>query len=97
MTSMTFGEFETQALARGFDAAAVRHWEPGTVVETHSHPFDASALMVEGEMWLTVGGDTRHLRAGDTFELAHRVAHAERYGAEGATFWVARRTVGEPG
>lgn len=27
----------------------------------------------------------------DRFELATDVAHAERYGAEGATYWVARR------
>jgi hypothetical protein len=97
MTSMTFGEFEAQALARGFDAVLERHWEPGTVLETHTHPFDASALVVGGEMWLTVGGGTRHLRAGDTFELDHGVAHAERYGVQGATYWVARRNAGGAG
>ena len=42
-------------------------------------------------MWLSVGADTRHLRPGDTFELGFEVPHAERYGAEGATYWVARR------
>jgi hypothetical protein len=42
-------------------------------------------------MWLTVGEDTRHLLAGDTFTLDREVPHAERYGTEGATFWVARR------
>ena len=34
---------------------------------------------------------TRHLLAGDTFELDAHVPHAERYGAEGAAYWVARR------
>jgi quercetin dioxygenase-like cupin family protein len=97
MTSMTFGEVEAQALAQGFDAVLERCWEPGMVLETHTHAFDASALVVDGEMCLTVGGDTRHLRAGDTFELDHGVAHAERYGAEGATYWVARRNASEPG
>jgi len=33
---------------------------------------------------------TQHLRAGDRFELDHGVPHAERYGDEGATYWVAR-------
>ena len=68
-----------------------RRWDAGVVVATHSHPFDASARVVQGEMWLTVGGHTQHLRAGDTFELARGIAHDERYGIEGATYWVARR------
>ena len=42
-------------------------------------------------MWLTCAGATRHLRPGDTFELAHAAEHAERYGPEGATYWAARR------
>ena len=43
-------------------------------------------------MWLTTGGETRHLKEGDEFALAQGVSHAERYGPEGATDWVARRT-----
>nr|WP_316640578.1 hypothetical protein [uncultured Roseateles sp.] len=34
---------------------------------------------------------TRHLRAGDRFELDAEVPHDERYGIEGAMYWVARR------
>ena len=68
-----------------------RRWPPLTVLGTHQHPFAAKALVVYGEMWLTAGAATQHLRAGDTFELAAGVTHDERYGAEGATYWVARR------
>jgi len=49
------------------------------------------ALVVQGEMWLTVGDDVRHLKQGDEFTLAHEAPHAERYGPEGATYWAARR------
>ena len=87
----TFPEFERNALARGFHEVLVREWQPGQVVDTHAHPFAADALVVDGEMWLTVGTDTRHLRAGDTFVLAQGEPHAERYGPVGATYWVARR------
>lgn len=92
MNPVTFAEFEAEALAQGFDAVLERRWEPGTVLETHTHPFDAKALVVRGEMWLTVGNDTRHLKAGDTFALDRDVPHAERYGGDGATYWVARRS-----
>jgi len=46
-------------------------------------------------MWLTHDGRTLHLRAGDRFELARAVPHAERYGPEGATYWAARRHAGD--
>ena len=94
MTPMTFQAFEAAALARGFDEVLERKWQPHAVLDAHAHPFDADALVVQGEMWLTVNDVARHLRSGDTFNLDAHIVHAERYGAEGATYWVARRNVG---
>lgn len=88
---MDIQEFTRTMTAAGFDQVLERVWQPGTRVPDHSHPFHARALMVAGELWLTVDGQTRHLRAGDTFDLPPGSPHAERYGPEGATFWVARR------
>jgi mannose-6-phosphate isomerase-like protein (cupin superfamily) len=87
----TYAEFEANARAAGFDEVLERRWAPGTVVATHTHPFAVDALVVEGEFWLTCGGQTRHLRAGDRFALEREVPHEERYGSEGAVFWAARR------
>jgi hypothetical protein len=87
-----FAAFEAQARAAGADEVLVRDWAPGQVVDTHSHPFDADALVVRGEMWLSDAAGERHLGAGDTFRLAAGTPHAERYGPTGATYWVARRT-----
>ena len=86
----TFETFTAEQRALGCDEVIERSWKPGTVIETHTHPFSVRALVVQGEMWLTLGENTQHLRAGDRFELASDVPHAERYGAEGATYWVAR-------
>jgi quercetin dioxygenase-like cupin family protein len=88
----TFSAFEVDARARGFDAVLVREWPPAAVLDTHTHAFAVDALVVRGEMWLSVGGDTRHLQVGDRFTLERDVPHAERYGSEGATYWVARRS-----
>lgn len=93
-TPTTFQAFQADALGLGFDAVLERHWAPDTVVDAHTHPFTAHALVAEGEMWLTVGGATRHLLPGDTFDLAPQELHSERYGREGATYWVARRNAG---
>lgn len=89
--SESFTEFESRKKANGFNEVLERHWEPGQVVGMHSHPFDASAVVVKGEMWLMVGDATQHIAQGGTFELARNTPHSERYGSEGATYWVARR------
>lgn len=83
--------FDAEALAQGYEQVLDRVWAPLTVVETHTHPFAAKAVVTQGEMWLTVGDETRHLRPGDGFELAREVPHSERYGPAGATYRVARR------
>ncbi len=90
--TMRFEEFEAAARAQGFDEVLERRWAPGTAIDVHEHPFTLRAVVVEGEMWLTSGGETRHLNPGDEFALEQGVPHAERYGPEGATYWVARRT-----
>jgi hypothetical protein len=88
----SFADFEVQARAAGFDTVLERSWPANTVLETHTHDFAVEALVTAGEMWLSHGGSTQHLRPGDRFALDARVAHDERYGPQGATYWVARRS-----
>ena len=88
----SFSEFESSAKAQGYDQVLERKWEPGQVVPTHSHPFDARAVVVQGEMWLMVGDATQHIQPGGTFQLERNTPHSERYGSEGAIFWVARKS-----
>jgi quercetin dioxygenase-like cupin family protein len=91
MGTPTFPEFEAKARAQGCDEVVERTWAPSTVIDTHTHPFAVRALVVAGEMWHTVGDDVRHHLPGDEFTLEREVPHAERYGADGATYWVGRR------
>ena len=86
----TIESFTTQAMDEGFDEILVREWAPNLVIDTHTHAFAVSARVVRGEFWLTVDGKTRHIAAGEGFRLARDVPHGERYGAQGATVWVAR-------
>jgi hypothetical protein len=91
-SAFTFEAFGASARSQGFDEILERRWKPDTVLDTHTHGFAVKALVVQGEMWLTVGERTQHLLPGDTFALERDVAHAERYGNDGATYWVARRS-----
>ena len=85
-----FSEFEAAERAIGCSEVMSRSWDADSEQPEHTHPFHARALIVEGEMWLTVAGATRHLRPGDRFDLASGTPHSERYGPAGATYWVAR-------
>ncbi len=91
MSAASVRQFEAKPRAQGFDEVIERPWAADAQVGTHSHPFDVSGLVLQGEFWLTVADQTRHLRADDNFELARDVPHQERYGANGARVLVARR------
>ena len=93
-TTLHLDQFRALMQAAGYGEVIERHWAPGTVLDTHTHPFEANAIVVQGQMWLAeVGGAERCLSAGDTFHLAAHVPHTERYcPTEGATYWVARRS-----
>lgn len=91
MSAFTFEAFSASARAQGFDEIVERQWKPDITVDTHRHAFAVKALVVQGEMWLSIGDATRHLLPGDTFELERDEAHAERYGRDGAIYWAARR------
>ena len=88
----TLDQFRSTMLADGYDEVLERLWAAGTVVDTHTHPFEANAIVVKGEMWLGENGVERCLLPGNRFHLQAHVPHTERYGAEGATYWVARRS-----
>ena len=89
--TVTFESFRQQALAKGFDEVLERVWAPDTVLETHTHPFSVWARVCAGQFWLSTGSQKRYLTPGDEFTLPAGEPHAEHYGPEGATFWVARK------
>ena len=91
MNEPTFQQFEATARAHGFDQVLELNRAADTLLDSHSHPFSVSARVVEGSFWFTVGEQTRLLQAGDSFELDADVPHSERFGAQGARYWVARR------
>ena len=40
--------YRARVLEAGANEVIERRWSPGQVVETHTHPFDADALMAAG-------------------------------------------------
>jgi hypothetical protein len=50
MIPMEFEAFADRMKKLGFDQVVERVWKPLTTVEEHTQPFDANALVVQGEM-----------------------------------------------
>ena len=65
------------------------NYEPGFGVDNHAHPHTEQVMIVsEGELELTVEGETRILRAGDWAVIGKGIEHAVRT-ENGAQFWEA--------
>ncbi|TVR74295.1 MAG: cupin domain-containing protein [Spirochaetaceae bacterium] len=50
----------------------------GTALPEHSHPHEQIALVVEGELELTIGGDLHVLRSGDAAVIPGGTPHSAR-------------------
>lgn len=74
----------------GFPEPVMVTREAGEMDE-HAHPFEAKALIIAGEIHLSVGGEERRYGVGDVFHLAASERHAERYGPEGVRYLVGRK------
>jgi quercetin dioxygenase-like cupin family protein len=84
-------EFTAQAMDDGFDEVVQKEWAPDLVIDQHTHCFDVRVQVSRGEVNLSLATGTQKIEAGHSFYLARNTEHAEHYGPEGATFWVARK------
>jgi quercetin dioxygenase-like cupin family protein len=49
------------------------------------------ALVLDGDVTLTTGGESRTYRPGEVFEMAAGCEHSERHGPQGTKYLVGRR------
>jgi quercetin dioxygenase-like cupin family protein len=83
--------FEERLKAERYPDIRTNELPPNRRHPEHSHPFDVLALVLEGEISLTVEGRTRTYRAGDEFAMKAGCPHAEDIGPAGVRYLVGRR------
>ncbi len=83
-------QFESALRRDGFDVER-RSMPPLALVAEHAHPFDVRALVLNGEITLTVEGVEYAYREGDIFVLPAGHRHAEAVGPAGVDYLVGRR------
>lgn len=61
--------------------------DPNAEVPAHQHPEEQVTIVVRGEITMTIGGETRLYKVGDSCLIPSDVAHGVVAGAEGATMF----------
>ena len=80
------------ALARdGFAEVAERTLPAGQTAPEHAHPFGVRALVLAGDITLTVDGQATTYRPGDVFTMAPNCPHVEAVGPEGVRYIAGRQ------
>jgi len=84
-------EFEALLQQEGYAAPVVVEREPGGMLAPHAHPFEAKALVLDGELRMRVGDGERVYRSGDLFHLPAHTLHTEWFGPNGLRYLVGRK------
>lgn len=86
-------QFTARLQAEGYPEIRINELEPDRRNAEHQHPFDVLALVLEGEITLTVEGRARTYRAGEEFSMQAGCRHVEDIGPQGVKYLVGRRPV----
>jgi len=84
-------EFTAQAMEDGFEEILQKEWDPNIALDMHTHPYDVRVQVASGQVRLSLADGAQTYQAGQGFYLARNTEHAEKYGPDGAHFWVARK------
>lgn len=88
---MDANAFEARLKREGFPEIRTNQLPARCHNAEHTHPFDVLALVLEGEITLTIAGAAHTYRAGDEFSMQAGCAHVEDVGAQGVRYLVGRR------
>ena len=88
---MERAQFEQDLRALGYELSTVTRAAHGRL-DLHTHPFEARALILAGEIRIQCAGQEEKLyRPGEVFHLAHEEPHSESYGPGGVSYLVGRK------
>ncbi len=88
---MTPDTFREQMRNEGFVEFVTIERDPLGALDDHAHAPVTKALVLDGEIFITIDGVERRYPAGTIFGLDANQPHSERYGSVGVTYLVARK------
>ena len=68
-------------------------WEDGPYAfySTHTHPVETAHIILDGEMTLTIGNESRTYRAGERCDVAAGAQHTAKMGLQGCRYLVGEK------
>jgi quercetin dioxygenase-like cupin family protein len=88
---MEHQEFIDTLRAEGYAEPVLVEREANGQIDDHAHPFEAKALILQGEIRIHAGGEIKIYRPGDVFHLRRDEPHRESYGPDGVSYLSGRR------
>jgi len=88
---MNADSFQKTTTAQGFSEPVLVERQANGFMDVHSHPFEAQALILEGQIEIGLEHTNQIYRAGDVFHLLTDQPHWERYGPQGVVYLSARK------
>jgi quercetin dioxygenase-like cupin family protein len=84
-------ELERQLHAEGFKRTYVWQDAPHTHYPAHTHPTLTAHIILDGQMTLTVAGESKTYRAGERCDVAAGTVHAARMGSQGCRYLIGEK------
>ncbi|MBN3754969.1 cupin [Paraburkholderia sp. Tr-20389] len=84
-------EFIDALKREGFAEVVTVTRDPHGTLDDPTHPFEARALVLHGELTIRTGATERVYKTGDVFHLQANESHSERFGADGVQYLVGRK------
>ena len=88
---MDQNEFTRILASDGFEEVVTVVREPNGSLAEHRHPFEAKALILDGELRIRTAGQERVYLPGQVFHLALNELHSEAYGPTGVSYLAGRK------
>ena len=88
---MNTQDFEAQLIAENFGEIVTVQKPVGYAMGEHQHPFEAWALITQGDITLIISGVSTTYGVGDVFRLPAQTQHHEDAAAHGVTYIAGRK------
>jgi mannose-6-phosphate isomerase-like protein (cupin superfamily) len=89
--AMDTGELERQLRAEGFRRTYIWQDLPHTHYPAHTHASLTAHIVLDGEMTLTVAGESRTFRTGERCDVPAGTVHAARMGPQGCRYLIGEK------
>ena len=88
---MNLHDSENQLHTEGFTHTYVWQDAPGAFYPEHTHPTETAHIILDGEMTLTMQGQTHTFRAGDRCDVPAGTVHSARMGPRGCRYLIGEK------